>query len=93
MERQMFSVEASYYTRLGNLRTVMTTCIAVATRDEAEELRAAIKAIPELDEVTVLVRNAPPPTVDEAMQAFRRRLAEYPVDTRPPAKAQPMEKK
>jgi len=75
----MFSVKVSYISMLSRMQTVMTTSQTVGTRAEAEELRDALKQIPELATARISIVNAPPPTVDEAMQGFRRSLAEYPV--------------
>jgi len=75
----MFSVELRYFSQLGNLRAVMMTSQTVGTRAEVEELRDTLKQIPELATARITIVNAPPPTVDEAMQGFRKQLVEYPV--------------
>lgn len=75
----MFSVEVSYLTRLGNLRSVMTTAQTVGTRAEAEELRDALRRRPDLAAARISIINAPPFTVDEAMRQFRKSLEEYPA--------------
>ncbi len=75
----MFDVEITYKTRLGGLTATMSTSQRVASRDEAETLRDAVKHFPGLANAIVKIKNAPlPPTVDEALDGFRKQLAEYP---------------
>ncbi len=82
--KQMFSVEVTYHTRLGGLMAQMTNSQIVETREEAQELRGALKAMPLLDGASIVIKNAKPmPTFDEAMEHFRRGFAEYPIALAP----------
>jgi hypothetical protein len=73
----MFNVELTYRTKMGNLICTMTTNATVAMREEAIELRGALKA--KFPNATVLLKHAKPlATVDEAMQEISKHLREYP---------------
>jgi hypothetical protein len=76
----MFAVDVTYRTRLGNLMARMTSSQIVETREEAQELRGALQAMPQLANAVITIKNAKPlPTFDEAMEHFRRGFAEYPI--------------
>lgn len=71
----MFEVELSYPTRMGNLTIRFTN-----SREEAEQLRRMLRAVPDLADATILIMNSKPaPTVDEAMQRFAAELQRFPV--------------
>jgi hypothetical protein len=75
----MFEVAVTYLTMMGNLRVNFTSSETVATREEANELRGALRSIPELANAVVTIKNAkPPPTFDEAMERFRAELRRFP---------------
>jgi hypothetical protein len=75
----MFEVEVAYQTKMGNLAVNFTTSETVATREEANDLRDALRAIPELANATFKIKNAKlPPTIDEAIDRFRAELRRFP---------------
>lgn len=74
-----FDVEVTYRTQLGGLTCQMSTSQRVATREEAEALRESVQYLPGLANAVVKIKNAPlPPTIDEAIDGFRKSIAEYP---------------
>jgi hypothetical protein len=79
-ESKMFDVEVTYPTKMGNLRVSFTTSETVASREEAEELRIALRAIPELANAAIKIKNTKPrPTVDEAIERFIADMRKFPV--------------
>jgi hypothetical protein len=76
----MFDVELRYRTKMGNLTFTMTNTETVATREEANELREALRSMPDLGDAEVRIKNAkPPPTVDEALERIVAELRKFPV--------------
>ena len=78
----MFIVEITYRTRLGGLMAQMSTSQILATRAEAEEVRDKLRLgtgwAQQLADAKIVIKNAlPPPTVDDALEAFRKNFAEY----------------
>lgn len=74
----MFVVEITYRTRLGSLSAVMSTSQTLGTIAEAEQVREALRAMPGLTGASIKIKNAPlPPTVDEALDAFRKSFCKY----------------
>lgn len=75
-----FIVEINYFTRLGNLKAIMTTQETVETRVDAEEVRTKLKSMPQFSATQILIKNAPPlSTPDEAIQAFLSGFSKFPV--------------
>ncbi len=76
----MFKVEITYPAKFGNLVANFSTSQTLATREDAETLKGHLKAMmPDLAETAVIIKNAPPSTVDEAMAAFLETFKSYPV--------------
>lgn len=75
-----FTIEITYCTLLGNLIAQMTVSQTVGSREEAEEVRTTMRAMPQMVDAQISIKNATPlPTVDEAVQAFRAGFSRYPV--------------
>ena len=75
----MFVVEITYRSKMGGLNVNFTNSETVATREEANELREILQAMPELSRAVVKIKNAKlPPTVDEALERIRAELVKFP---------------
>ena len=48
------------------------------TREEADELRDVLRKLPALARAEVKIKNAGPPTVDEALDRILGSMREYP---------------
>lgn len=74
-----YDVEVTYRCKLGGLTCQMSTSQTLGTAQEAEAVRSAIPSMPGLANATVMVKNSKlPPTIDEALDYFRKSIREYP---------------
>lgn len=77
-----FNIEITYHTKLGALPAQMTIRQTVQSGEEADQVRIAMRNLPQLANAGIFIKNATPlPTVDEAIQAFLADLSRYPVET------------
>lgn len=75
-----FNIEIAYRTKLGNLLAQMTIRQTVQSSEDAEEVRTAMRNLPQLANAGIFIKSAIPlPTVDEAIHAFLADLSRYPV--------------
>lgn len=76
-----FNIEITYRTLLGRLPAQMTVRQTVQSSAEAEEVRTAMRNLPQLANASIFIKSAIPlPTVDEAVQEFLKDLSRYPVE-------------